>query len=109
MRKWSRHTLENKCVSAVQQENSPSITNACADAQGKRIFLARQTKNTHAYAPKSALCSFWEFKAQTKNTHAHMSELRAHDRSLDDTHAHKTCMHCKCHVGGCCRMIAARK
>jgi hypothetical protein len=85
------------------------LRNACADAQGKRIFLARQTKNTHAYAPKSALCSFWEFKAQTKNTHAHMSELRAHDRSLDDTHAHKTCMHCKCHVGGCCRMIAARK
>ena len=47
--------------------------------------------------------------ANNKNTHAHLSELRAHQLSLVYTHAHKTCMHCECHVGGCCRMIAARK
>jgi hypothetical protein len=87
----------------------------CCSTREQPVHYKRVCSETRAQMLKasvctqSALCSFWEFRRKQKKKHAHMSELRAHDRSLDYTHAHKTCMHCKCHVGGCCRMIAARK
>ena len=93
-------TIQNTCVNALQQENSPSITNPCAEKRERRCWK-------HPRAPEVLFLGIQG--ASNKNTHAHLSELRAHQLSLVYTHAHKTCMHCKCHVGGCCRMIAARK
>ena len=80
-------TLQNTCVNAVQQENSLSITNACAQKRVRRC--SRQ-----AYASKVLFALPGNSRRKQKIKHAHMSELRARTitRSITRMHTKPACI-----------------